>query len=223
MENIYLQHSKNRFEEIKIILEDWIPKDASIAVAVNNQYVYFSPSIHHINLNIGVNIHPNSVAAKVLATRKKTEALMDESIFNIPYFAIGYPITVDEQDAALIIILPSNYVHKKNKSIKFLTGKQNEDFSPIPINEISHFESLQKKTWFYADNKQYKTNITLKELQTKLPEYFVRIHRSYIINIYFIKTISKDIATNYFVQLKDGTKLPISSSYINDFRSLLQF
>lgn len=218
-----LQNFEKDFEDFKIILEDWIPKEASIAVAVNDQYVYFSPSFHHNDFKTGMNVHPDSIAAKVLATRKKTEALIDESIFNIPYYGIGYPITVNNQPGALVVILPSTYIPKGHETINFLTGKQNEVISPIPVREISYLESLQKRTWFYANNEQFKTNITLKELQTKLPNYFVRIHRSYIINIYFIKKISKDLTSNYFVQLKDGKELPISSSYINDLRNLLDF
>lgn len=216
-------HFKKQFEQYKIILEEWIPEDASIAIALKNKYIYYSPSNHHADLEIGIDVHPNSIAAKVLSTKQKTEALMDESLFNVPYFAIGYPIDIEGETGALIIILPSTYVPKTVTPIQFLTGKQNEDICPIPVRDITYIESLQKKTWFYSNGEQYKTSITLKELQEKLPNYFIRIHRSYIINIYFIKKISKDITSNYIVKLKDGKELPISSSYINDLRSLLKF
>ncbi|HWL24992.1 MAG TPA: LytTR family DNA-binding domain-containing protein, partial [Ureibacillus sp.] len=164
-----------------------------------------------------------SVAAQVLNTRQKTEVLADESIFDMSYYAIGYPITIDNQSAALVLVLPSTYMPKKQEAYKFLTGKQDEEWAPIPIEQISHIESLQKRTWFYADDEQYKTNVTLKELQLKLPEFFLRIHRSYIINIYFIKRISKDLASNFIVELKNGSELPVSQSYINDLRKILAF
>lgn len=215
--------SKEGLEQFKVILEDWIPKDASIAIATDNTYVYFAASIHHIQLGIGDTIHPNSVAAQVLKTRKKSDAIMDESLFGKPYYAIGYPIYLGDQEAALIIILPPTYVPEIPQKYKFLTGKQNDDWTPIPIEQISHIESLQKRTWFYANNEQYKTNITLKELQTKLPECFVRIHRSYILNIYFIKRITKDLASSFVIQLKNGVELPVSQSYINDLRKVLEF
>ncbi|MGN7479879.1 LytTR family transcriptional regulator DNA-binding domain-containing protein [Solibacillus silvestris] len=51
----------------------------------------------------------------------------------------------------------------------------------------------------------------------------MRIHRSYIINIYYIKKISRDFASNFIVQLKEGTELPVSQSYINHLRSVLEF
>ncbi|MFJ7669728.1 LytTR family transcriptional regulator DNA-binding domain-containing protein, partial [Lysinibacillus sp. NPDC097195] len=52
------------------------------------------------------------------------------------------------------------------------------------MDKISYIESLQKRTWFYVETDQFKTSITLKELQMRLPPFFIRIHRSYIVNIY---------------------------------------
>ncbi|RKJ14103.1 LytTR family transcriptional regulator, partial [Butyricicoccus sp. 1XD8-22] len=83
--------------------------------------------------------------------------------------------------------------------------------------------SLQKKTWFYMNGDQYKTNVTLKELETRLPNIFLRIHRSYIINIHFIKKITRDLASNFVVVLKDGSELPVSQSCLSDLRKILEF
>lgn len=210
-------------EQYKVILEDWIPKDASIVIALGDTYVYYSPSTTHFHLKLSKEVHSKSTAAQVLENRHKTEILIDETIFGTAYYVIGYPIIIEHQEAALVVIFPSSYVPEKQEQYKFLTGKQDEDWVPVPIEQVSHIESLQKRTWFYAADEQYKINCTLKELQLKLPEYFLRIHRSYIINIYFIKRISKDLASNFFVELKNGSELPISQSYINDLRKFLEF
>ncbi|BDH59958.1 LytR family transcriptional regulator [Lysinibacillus sp. PLM2] len=224
MEIENFQVPKTELDQFKVILEDWVPKDASLAIAIDDSYIYSVLSRHHMHLTLGKKINGDSVAAKVLKTRMKTEALIDDSIFGVPYYAIGYPIIFDQMEAALIVVFPSTFtVDNKQVPYKFLTGKQNEDWTPIPIERISHIESLQKRTWFYAENEQYKTNITLKELQTKLPEFFVRIHRSYILNVYFIKKITKDITSNFIVVLKNGVELPVSQSYVNDLRKVLEF
>lgn len=214
---------KEGLEQFKIILEDWIPKNASIAIACENTYIYHSPSIEHIHLSIGGTVHPQSVAARVLQTRERTEAVVDESIFGKPYYVLGYPIFIERKEAALIIIFPPSYAPEKKEKYKFLTGKQEDLWTPVPVEQISHIESLQKRTWFYANEEQFKTNFTLKELEMKLPEFFVRIHRSYILNIYFIKSISKDITTNFIIELKNGIELPVSQSYIGDLRKVLEF
>ncbi|WP_342581855.1 LytTR family DNA-binding domain-containing protein [Ureibacillus sp. FSL W7-1570] len=215
--------SNKGLEQFNIILKDWIPKNASIALACEDSYIHYSPSVEHMHLTIGDKIHPDSVAARVMQTRMKTDLVIDCSIFGQPYFVMGYPIYLDQKEAALIIIFPSSYTPEKKETYKFLTGKQEDMWTPVPVEEITHIESLQKRTWFYANNEQFKTNFTLKELESKLPEFFIRIHRSYILNIYFIKNITKDITTNFIIQLKNGIELPVSQSYINDLRRVLEF
>ena len=218
-----LNISKDFLEEYKAILEDWIPRNASIAIAVKDTFIYFGSGSHNISLEVGSTVPADSIAYQVLQTRKKVDAMMESSLFEIPYYAIGYPITVGGEDGALIIVLPPLFKIEEPTKYKFLTGKQNEDWIPVSIEQISHIESLQKRTWFYKDSEQFKTKVTLKELQTRLPEIFIRIHRSYIVNIYFIKKISRDITSNFIVKLKDGTQLPISQSYVNEIRKVLEF
>ena len=214
---------KSILDQYKVILEDWIPNDASIAIAVNDTFIYFRSGHHNFALKIGSRVPEDSIAYKVLQTKQKIDAVMDNTLFETPYYAIGYPITIDGALGALVVVLPPLFKVQGPDIYHFLTGKQSEDWIPVPIEQISHIESLQKRTWFYKDGDQLKTTVTLKELQTRLPNTFIRIHRSYIINIYFIKKISRDLASNFIVQLKDGTELPISQSYINHLRTVLEF
>ncbi|MFJ8237884.1 LytR/AlgR family response regulator transcription factor [Ureibacillus sp. NPDC094379] len=213
---------KDGLEQLKIILEDWIPKEASIVVAIGGSYVFLEQSTHHIHLKLREKVLPDSIAARVLETRRKTDKVVDQSIFDVPYYVVGYPLIIDELEAALVIVLPSTSYNEK-QLYKFLTGRQNEDWSPVPTDQISHIESLQKRTWFYSLNEQYRTNITLKELETRLPEHFIRIHRSYILNIYYIQKIKKDLASNFIVLLKSGIELPVSQTYLSNLRSVLEF
>lgn len=223
MKSENLTFEKDVLQQYKIILGDWIPPNASIALAVNNTYIYFGSGTHNIHLEVGTAVKEDSIAYRVLQTKTKTEAVMDNSLFDTPYYAIGYPIVINEQPGALVVVLPPTFIKPKPESYRFLTGRQNEDWSPVPIEQISHIESLQKRTWFYRNGDQYNTKVTLKGLQTRLPNTFLRIHRSYIINIHFIKKISRDLTSNFIILMKDGTELPVSQSYLNDLRAVLEF
>ncbi|UKJ45583.1 LytTR family DNA-binding domain-containing protein [Lysinibacillus sp. ACHW1.5] len=214
---------KDISQQYIFMLKDWIPADSSIAIAVENAYIYFHSGHHSIHLEIGQQVLPGSIADQVLQTHKKTDAILDNSLFDTPYYGIGYPIYIQNKPAALVIVLPSSFTTKRAEPFQFLTGKQEEEWNPVAINKISHIESLQKKTWFYVEGDQYKTSITLKELQLRLPSYFIRIHRSYIVNIHFIKKMARDLTSNFIVTLIDGSELPVSQSYLNDLRSALEF
>lgn len=210
-------------DQYKVILDDWIPQGAAIAIALDNTYVYFKSGNHNLHLEVGTAVKEESLTHRVLQSQTKTDAIMDNTLFNTPYYAVGYPILLEGKNAALIVVLPPTYSPQKQEPYRFLTGKQNEDWSPIPIDQISHIESLQKRTWFYRNKEQFKTSVTLKELELRLPKSFIRIHRSYIINIHFIKKISRDITSNFIVLMKDGNELPVSQSYMNNLRTILEF
>ena len=212
--------SQTVFENYRKILSDWLPEGASLAVAIAGEYVYFASGHANIALSIGSKTPENSVAFKVLKEQKKIDAVMETTLFETPYYAIGYPITISNQPAALVIVLPPLYQSKSN-ILELITGKEEEDFIPIKIEDIQYFESLQKRTWIYRDKNQYKTSITLKELQTRLPSNFIRIHRSYIINLHYVTRVSKDYASNFIVYLKNGVELPVSQSYAGNLRGAL--
>lgn len=214
---------KQEIEQLKMMLGDWIPKDATVVVAVKDLYIYYAASTHHIHLELGKHVHPQSVAAQVLTTRQKTDALMDDTIFGTPYYCIGYPITLQQEAAALMIVLSASYIPATPKPLSFITGKLQEDWMPIPIDQISYIESLQKHTWCYVAGQAYKTTITLKELQTRLPTNFMRIHRSYIVNITYIERIKRDFTSNLIIILKSGIELPVSQSYVTNVRKVLEF
>jgi two-component system, LytTR family, response regulator len=208
------------FENYRKILSDWLPDGASLAIAIAGKYVYFASGHANIALQIGSETPENSIAYRVLNEQKKIDAVMDTTLFETPYYAIGYPITISNQPAALIVVLPPLYQPNSN-ILELITGKEEDDFIPIKIEDIQYFESLQKRTWIYRDINQYKTSITLKELQTRLPSNFIRIHRSYIINLHYVTRVSKDYASNFIVYLANGTELPVSQSYASNLKEAL--
>jgi two-component system, LytTR family, response regulator len=215
-------YKKDVYEHYRAILSDWLPEGASIAIAIDFTYVYFASGHANIALHIGSTVPEDSMAYRVLSERKKIDAMMETTLFETPYYAIGYPVTVHGKEGALIVVLPPLYKTQQN-ILEIITGKdEEEDYIPIFVTDIQYFESLQKKTWIYRNAEQFKTSITLKELQTRLPANFVRIHRSYIVNLHYITRISKDYATNYVVYLKNGVELPVSQSYVNNLRKALE-
>ncbi|PIC80199.1 LytTR family transcriptional regulator [Sporosarcina sp. P18a] len=205
------------------VLEDWVPKDASIAIAVSDHYIYYVPGMHDIHLREGQHIQTGSIAEVTIKNQRKVEVIMDNSLYGTSYFGIGYPIDVQGEDGALIIILPPNFHVLKKDQLQFLTGKKEDEWFPIPLDQVSYIESLHKKTWFYTAGENYNISFTLKDLHLRLPRCFLRIHRSYIINMNCIEKISRDFSSNLVIKLIDGTELPVSQTYLNEVRALLGF
>lgn len=218
-----MEIAKDQLRQYTALVEDWIPKEASIAIAAKGEYMYYVAGKHGLQLQKGQKVQEGSIADTVIRNCCRTEGIIEDKVFNIAYYGIGYPIDILGETGAFIVILPPKHAVASPVPFRFLTGKLEEEWRPIPVEKIAYMESLQKKTWFYAGKEPYKTNIPLKELQQRLPESFLRIHRSYIVNISFIDRIIRDFSSNLLVLLQDGTELPVSQTYIGDVRSALGF
>ncbi|WP_372869101.1 LytTR family DNA-binding domain-containing protein [Planomicrobium okeanokoites] len=214
---------KGLVEQISRIMGDWLPKEASIAVAIENSYVYFKAGELDLRIQEGDPVPAGSVAEMTFKKKGKVERLVENSPLGFPYYGIGYPVEYAGQAAALVVMLPPNHILAKKPQLRFLTGKLEENWRPVPLERVTHIESSQKKTWFYSEEEAYSTIYTLKELKHQLPDYFLPVHRSFIVNINYIEGIARDVSSNYVLTMKDGSLLPVSQNYAGSIRELLGF
>lgn len=205
------------------ILKEWIPKEASVAIATGGVYSYYLPGFHDIGIELGNSVQQGDIAKEVSMKKQKVERYIDNANDRAPYYGIGYPIVLEEKEAAVVIILPPTHSNTAKPTLTFLTGKHENRWCPVPIEEIAFIESLQKKTWFYNKDEAYQSIYTLKELEQSLPDQFLRIHRSYIVNIKEITEIARDFSSSILIKLKNGTTLPVSQTYTAQVRKTLGF
>jgi two-component system LytT family response regulator len=80
--------------------------------------------------------------------------------------------------------------------------------------EINWIEAAAYYANLHTAKESHLIRDTLNNLENKLdPAVFIRIHRSYIVNIEFIKELQPWSKNSYVVILKDNTKLNLSRNY----------
>jgi len=91
--------------------------------------------------------------------------------------------------------------------------KKNSEFHCILVNQIYYIEANGDYVIIYTDSSRYLKDQTMKYWETHLPdECFVRIHRSFIVNIEMIAKIELYEKETYKVHLKNGNTLKASSA-----------
>ena len=91
--------------------------------------------------------------------------------------------------------------------------RKNAEFHCILINQIRYIEANGDYVLIYTDTNKYLKDQTMKYWETHLPDdCFVRIHRSFIVNIEVITKIELYEKETYKVHLKNGDILKASSS-----------
>jgi len=81
----------------------------------------------------------------------------------------------------------------------------------LPVDKIDYVEAQDDYVAFKSEGKQYLKDQTLSAVEETLdPARFVRIHRSYILNIDRISKVELYAKDSRMAILRDGTRLPVS-------------
>jgi two-component system, LytTR family, response regulator len=83
----------------------------------------------------------------------------------------------------------------------------------VPVDKLDFVEAQDDYVCLHAEGKRYLKEQTMAELETLLdPKRFVRIHRSYILNIERIARVELYAKDSRIAILQNGTKMPVSRS-----------
>lgn len=110
------------------------------------------------------------------------------------------------------------------KHIKTLTVKIGDKILLIKLIDIVHIQAEDKYVFLHTvDGKKHLTDFTLTTLEEKLPEEFLRIHRSNIINTEYIKEIRKGFNGALIFVLNNATETRVTSSRSNSEALRIKF
>ncbi|KQV84704.1 LytR family transcriptional regulator [Massilia sp. Root351] len=93
----------------------------------------------------------------------------------------------------------------------------------IAAEKIDYIEAQDDYVQIRSEGKSYLKNQRLSDLENQLEAgKFLRIHRSYLLNIECMSRIEQAGKDSHVAVLKDGTRLPISRSGYQKVRSVIQ-
>lgn len=110
------------------------------------------------------------------------------------------------------------------ETLKRIVVKSHNKINVLSIEKINYIESQDDYVMIYSDEGKYLKQKTMKFFESNLPsDQFVRIHRSYIVNVDNIIQLEPYEKDSYIVVLKDRSKLRVSQSGLKNLKSKLNF
>ena len=104
---------------------------------------------------------------------------------------------------------------------RFLVRKVGAEFL-IAARDIEWLEAAENYVNLHVRGRAYPLRSTMTAIQERLdPHRFVRVHRSYIVNLDFLSQIEPLDAGDARLLLKDGTRIPCSRRYRDALRGEL--
>ncbi|HVE69804.1 MAG TPA: response regulator [Thermoanaerobaculia bacterium] len=121
----------------------------------------------------------------------------------------GVPSTIDATAA----------VKKPLQRIAFRDGGT---IDVVPVQRIDYIEAQDDYVHVYARGQRHIKQQTLGELEALLdPARFIRIHRSYLVNLESLAKVEPYAKDSRVAVLKDGTRVPVSRAGYERLRGLL--
>lgn len=104
-----------------------------------------------------------------------------------------------------------------NNTKPFVYVKSDRQYTKVLLEDILYVESIKNHVIIATEHEKITTLLSISQMETKLPEqYFIRIHRSFIVNLNRINQFSN---THILVKEK---YLPIGRLYKNEVLKRLQ-
>jgi two-component system LytT family response regulator len=92
----------------------------------------------------------------------------------------------------------------------------------IPVDKVDYVQAQDDYVCFRSEGKDHLKEQTLAEVEASLdPKAFVRIHRSYLLNLARLVRVDQDERENRVAVLTDGRRLPVSRAGYQRLSSLL--
>jgi len=125
--------------------------------------------------------------------------------------------TIRSQPA--MTVSASSLVRKPLQRIAFRDGGAIE---VVPVQRIDYIEACDDYVQVAARGVKHTKQQTLAELEKLLdPTRFVRVHRSFIVNLESLARVEPYARDSRVAVLRDGTKIPVSRSGYERLRELL--
>jgi LytTr DNA-binding domain-containing protein len=101
---------------------------------------------------------------------------------------------------------------------RFLVRKLGSEFL-VPAREIEWLEAAENYVNLHVRGRVYPLRSTMTAIQERLdPQRFVRVHRSYIVNLDFLVQIEPLESGDARLLMKDGAQVPCSRRYRSQLR-----
>ncbi len=94
----------------------------------------------------------------------------------------------------------------------------------IPVDDILYIEAQDDYVMIHTSDSRHMKKKTMKYFEERLSaEQFVRIHRSFIVNVSFINKLEPYTKDSFIAVLKNGVKLSVSNTGYKSLKELLSF
>ncbi len=135
---------------------------------------------------------------------------------------VDFQIFTNQSEAVKWLTNETSHIEGSN-DLGLITIRFDGKYQVIDVNDVYFIFRENDIIYLTLKEKTYTTRGTIQDFLLTLPDFFVQIHRAFIINIKKIETLSYYAGGNYIVYLKDfpDKKFSIGKKYAPSVKKTL--
>lgn len=166
------------------------------------------------------------VFSHILKTKTQTMVFLDDmkrvDVFCGLNLLDYFFLPIDWQRVVLRLkVIENNRITKKETKYnhhipnKYIVKSKGEVLL-LDYDQIRFFEKDGKKLYIHLENDTLTVNESVKALMNKIPNFFIRVHNSYVVNTKYINKIVEIGNRSYQVNFENYDKVAYMSRYRSD-------
>lgn len=96
---------------------------------------------------------------------------------------------------------------------------KNASIYKIDVDSIYYFECVDRNVFVYTEGDVYESRQMMNEIEDQMPDDFIRISRSQILNIQWIESLKPIMNGRLEAQLQNDEKVVVSRQYVKMLKS----
>ncbi|MCX7610555.1 MAG: LytTR family transcriptional regulator DNA-binding domain-containing protein [Ignavibacterium sp.] len=115
-----------------------------------------------------------------------------------------------------------NTTDDKTEILERVIIKDGSKINVIPVDEILYIEAQDDYVLINSEKGKFLKQKTMKYFENHLNEnQFVRVHRSFIVNLSFIEQLFQTETESHRLVLKNGKEIPVSKNGLQKLKNIL--
>lgn len=130
-----------------------------------------------------------------------------------PYDYLLKPIDISKFKDTLNDLISIQKKECNDNNIDTIVVKNKRELFIVPIKDILYFEKVGRDVLVHTCKEEYTLDKTLSELENRLNSNFLRVHKSFIVNVKKIKKIKDMGNRSYQIEFIKTNKVAFVSRY----------
>ncbi len=205
-------------EELEVIGEAQSAREAlALIQAINYDVVFLDVEMPGVNgLELARRVRNQRPQTRIVFVSAYENYAIDAFAIEVVDYLLK-PVSPERiaETMRRLVSTPNSAESRSDAPMDWVPCEQHGHTVPVSVQDVVYIVAERETIFVCTNHDRYPTKFTLQELQERLPEQFLRTHRSFIANMHQVREIMPYFNGTYLLKMKDKAQSEVVVSRSN--------